>query len=379
MVAHLRAEFVAPRHDKGHPDAALAQRRLAPALAAAERVGAVEPLARRAGVRRRAVVARNDDYRIFPDAEPFEFGDQPAYLAVEVGDHRGIGRPRPPRGEITLALDGLFVAEFTHVVLYVGIGRLHRAVGDRRRPHQEERPLLVGIHEFEHLVVHGVGAVCALRVFVVAARVVGVGPCVERRARRQQFVVEVDAPVVLPQEGRVVGVRLSLANAAVIGAEAHFIGRTLRRGASDAPFADHGRGVSGLLHDRAERRGAGFERSLSFERRIAQHCLVVPDVAPPFHLVVGADLSMAGVTPRQQAAACRRRERCRRVHVREADAEFAQGVDVGGLDLLLSVATEVAVACVVHQDEDHVGARSRVFRTPRCGQCGNGRQQCPGD
>ena len=98
MVAHLRAEFAAPRHDEGHPDTALAQRRLAPALAAAERVGAVEPLARRAGVRRRAVVARNDDYRIFPDAEPFEFGDQPAYLAVEVGDHRGIGRPRPPRG-----------------------------------------------------------------------------------------------------------------------------------------------------------------------------------------------------------------------------------------------------------------------------------------
>ena len=82
MVAHLRAEFAAPRHDEGHPDTALAQRRLAPALAAAERVGAVEPLARRAGVRRRAVVARNDDYRIFPDAEPFEFGDQPAYLAA---------------------------------------------------------------------------------------------------------------------------------------------------------------------------------------------------------------------------------------------------------------------------------------------------------
>ena len=39
---------------------------------------------------------------------------------------------------------------------------------------------------------------------------------------------------------------LPVANAAVIGAEAHFIGRTLRRGASDAPFADHGRGVSGL-------------------------------------------------------------------------------------------------------------------------------------
>lgn len=164
MVAYLRAEFAAPRHDEGHPDAALAQRRLAPALAAAERVGAVEPLARRAGVRRRAVVARQDDHRIFPDAEPFEFGDQPAYLAVEVGDHRCIGRPRPPRGEIALALDGLFVAEFTHVVLYVGIGRLHRAVGDRRRPHQEERPLLVGIHEPEHLVVHGIGAVCALRV-----------------------------------------------------------------------------------------------------------------------------------------------------------------------------------------------------------------------
>ena len=68
-----------------------------------------------------------------------------------------------------------------------------------------------------------------------------------------------------------------------------------------------------------------------------------------------------------------------RVHVREADAAFAQRVDVGSLDLLLPVATEVAVACVVHQDEDHVGTRSRIFRTSGCGQCGNCRKQCPGD
>ncbi len=101
-----------------------------------------------------------------------------------------------------------------------------------------------------------------------------------------------------------------------------------------------------------------------------------------FHLVVGADLSMARVTPRQQAAACRRRERCRRVHVREADAACCQRVDVGRFDARLAVTAEIAVAGVVHQDEDHVGfafgrlvARNGRQRGDGCGP----QDECAGE
>ena len=356
VSVHVRpVDAVAPRHDEGHPDAAFAQRRFAPSLAAAEGMRALEPFGRGAGVRRRPVVARDDDDRVVPDAQPLQFGHQPADLPVEIGDHRGVGGVRPARGEIPLAFDRRFVAELLDVVLHHLVGSLHRAVRDGRRPHQEEGPFAVFVHEAQHAVVHDVGAVRLLRIFVVAVRVERIGALVERRARGQQLVVQIDAAVVLPEERRIVAVRLSLADAAEIFVEAHLVGRTLGGGAADAPLADHRRAVAALPHHRAERRRARFERGLSFERRVAQHRFVVPHVAARGHLVVGADLGVARVHARQQAAAGGRRERSGRIHVGEADAACCQRVDVGRFDARLAVTAEIAVAGVVHQDEDHVG------------------------
>ena len=137
-----------------------------------------------------------------------------------------------------------------------------------------------------------------------------------------------------------------------------------------------------LPHHRAERRRARFERGLSFERRVAQHRFVVPHVAARGHLVVGADLGVSRVHARQQAAAGGRRERRGRIHVGEADAACCQRVDVGRFDARLAVTAEIAVAGVVHQDEDHIGlafgrlvARNGRQRGDGCGP----QDECAGE
>ena len=148
--------------------------------------------------------------------------------------------------------------------------------------------------------------------------------------------------------------RLTLADAAEIFVEAHFVGRAFARRASHAPFADHGRAVTGAFHFAAERRRSGAHRGLTFERRVAQHLGVVPYIAAMRHLVVGAYLRMSRVHARKQAAACRRRERCGRVHIRKADSTCGESVDVGRLGARLAVASEISVTGIVQKDEDHV-------------------------
>ena len=230
----------------------------------------------------------------------------------------------PTGGIVSPALDRTLVAELIDVITHVGVGSLHRAVRKRRGPHQEEGTIPVLANERQHPVVHQIGAVLRLRVLVVTVRVERVGALVERSSRSHEPVAEIEPPVVLPEERRVIGVCLPLANTSEVGVETHLTRCAFARRTPDAPLADHARGITGIPQHCAQCRSSGLHRSLALERRIAQHGLVVPNVTAPLHLVVGADVGVAAVTPRQQSATSRRGERSRSVHLCETDAACAQ-------------------------------------------------------
>ena len=72
------------------------------------------------------------------------------------------------------------------------------------------------------------------------------------------------------------------------------------------------------------------------------------------------DADVSGILTREYAGARRRADRASRIGVGEAYALARQGVDVGRLDLLLAVTTEMAVAQIVGHDEDNIRSlRSR--------------------
>ena len=83
-----------------------------------------------------------------------------------------------------------------------------------------------------------------------------------------------------------------------------------------------------------------------------------------FGLAIAADGGVAGVLAGHEAAARRRADGAAGVGLGEAHALGGQAVQVRREDVLLAVAAEVAVAEVVGQDEDDVGAR-RLSRARR--------------
>lgn len=312
-------------------------------------------------------------------AEPFELLDQQADLMIEVGDHRGVGGARIAAREVAFArVDGLFVAEFLHIVVDVGVGSRQSAVGDGRRPHQEELVVAVLAHERDDVVVQRIGAVDGAFETGVTLSFVGIGPLREFVAQLDGGVVEVLAAAVAVEEARVVVLRGALAEVTVEEIEAHRVGRALGVGGAESPFADHRGFVARVLQDGGEGRRAGLHRRLPFERGILLHGAEFPHVAAGGHLVVGADLRMPRVQSREQAAARGGRDRRGGVHVGEAYAAGGEAVDVGRFGFGLSVTAEVAVSGIVHQDEDDVGTFLPTFFLCRGCRFGQGRCGCHG-
>jgi hypothetical protein len=105
--------------------------------------------------------------------------------------------------------------------------------------------------------------------------------------------------------------------------------------ATDAPFAEHGGGVAGLLEHFGDGEVAGLQEF--------------------FVSLVAADAGVAGVEACHQRAAGRGADGAAGVDLGEAGTFGGHAVDVWRLDFLLAVAAEVAVAEIVGEDEDDVG------------------------
>jgi len=136
---------------------------------------------------------------------------------------------------------------------------------------------------------------------------------------------------------------------------------------AEPPFADHGGAVTGRLQDGADGRRSRQERTLTLEGGIA------PDISSFGHLIVVADITVAGVQPGQQRAAGGGADGAAAVVPGEAHPLGGDAVQMGGADLFLAVAAEFATAEVVGEDEDQVGRpRGGTARLQGCGTDGCG-------
>ncbi len=143
-------------------------------------------------------------------------------------------------------------------------------------------------------------------------------------------------------------VRDALAQVAEEVIEAHAVGLARTAGPAKAPLADRRRPIARGLQRRPDRDRAGLERALPLEAE------VVPHVAAEAHLVVVADVGVAGVLARQQRTPRGRTHGTAGIVRGEAHALGGEPVDVRRADLLLPVAAHLTHAEVIGQDVDDV-------------------------
>ena len=146
-----------------------------------------------------------------------------------------------------------------------------------------------------------------------------------------------------------------LAVEAVEIVKAHLARRGLASRISQAPLAHHRGRVTGLLHHLGKGRGTGEHRLLAFQRIVQEDGVPAQALRRNQPLVVGADLAVAHVLARHDAAARRGRQRGGRIHIGKHNTLRSQGIDVGGFNLFLAIAAQVAIAQIVEHQVDDVG------------------------
>ena len=87
----------------------------------------------------------------------------------------------------------------------------------------------------------------------------------------------------------------------------------------------------------------------------------------------GFDASALLISARQQAGARRRTNDTAGMEIGEVNAFGCQAVGLGGVAVLVPIATEAAVAHVVNHDDNNVRPRPFYFRYLRCS---NTARQC---
>ena len=137
--------------------------------------------------------------------------------------------------------------------------------------------------------------------------------------------------------------------------KAHLARRGLASRISQAPLAHHRGRVTGLLHHLGKGRRVRKHRLLAFQRIVQEDGVPSQALRRNQPLVIGADLAVAHVPARHDAAARRGRERGGRIHVGKQNSLRSQGVDIGGFNLFLTIAAQIAITQVIEHQIDDVG------------------------
>lgn len=321
VVGASRLHGTGPPRDGGHPNTALGEIPLDPAVAA---VG-VEIVGLVASFLVRTVVGGEDDEGVLGHAQ---FGDQVedlADIAVDVLDHGG--EPFLRLGPILLG-ELAEVGHFHALIagLVVGMGHVHGEI--------EEKGLLVLLpNEAESVLREEVGSVIYLLHRHPAARLrkLRVLPALPLRSH---FVLQLFHLAVADEELGIEIVSVPHVDVAEEMVEAYVVGIGEIVGSADAPLAHAGCGVTRLLEDR----GQGGLIRLDDDRLggIATH-----------HRA-------SHVPTREQNAAGRGAYRATRVELSETHTLRRHLVETRRLKCLLTEATEIAVTEVVGQDQDDV-------------------------
>ena len=321
MIAHAAGlNLTGPMGDERHADAAFIKVPLVPAQGAI----AVKKARFVTALIVRAVVAGEQHEGVVGNLQLVEQIEQLADAAVHAGHHAGKGGDRifhlGPMA--VLANEVLELRKLLTERRHILLGALHGGVRDGDGQVGEERFFGVVADELERLGMD---------------EVVRVGLAIEHHLL-----------IVVPQVFWIKGVSLPLAVVAV-----EFIPTLVHRiaagtGRAEAPFAEHPGRVAGFF----QQLGNGDE--ISRDRRL------------PFglHLAIAAHVSVPGVHTIKQAAPRGSAHGAAGIMLRELHSGSRHAIDVGCLEKLLPITTEVTIAGVINHDENKVGLLFRLKRQP---------------
>ena len=164
------------------------------------------------------------------------------------------------------------------------------------------------------------------------------------------------------QEVGIIGVGFKLADVAIIFVDAALVGRRSGVFVAASPFAKHTRGVAVLLEDFRQNLVVhiiGFLSCPAFGKISVATIEVGHILAAPVFLVA-AHVGVSAVLPSHERCARRSRHWTSGISLREAHAFGCHAVEIGGGDVFLTIASQVAIAHVVAHDVDDVGTLLRL-------------------
>src|SRR6185437_9855610 len=289
----------------------------------------------------RAVIAGENNDRAFVETKFLDERQDAANIAVHACNHGGIGRMRLALRKIAAIAGIRLFREFSRVFLQRIRRHLQGQMRHRRRVIQKERAILVGTHEVERFRADEVGSVILAGETRVAGGIVGVGVGGQFLMSRELRIVQLDLLVVVPEMRRIIVVGDSLTVVAEPAVETLFKRSAAAANRSQSPLAETAQRVPLLLEQQRQLQRTGGNRRLSFRK--------------PLGLAIIADVGVPRMLAGHQHAARRRADIVTRVVGREAHSLTGQAIKVRRLDLLLPIATEIAVAEIVGNEEDDIG------------------------
>ena len=351
MVVHRTCRHpTRPTGDEGDADAAL----VALALQATELPVAAEEGRVGTAFLVRAVVAGEDDQRVLVQPLLPQLGQHLAHVCVQTRDHRrelGVGMLRGVVAGAFLAAPRVVAEETTLVALQQGVLGLHQ-LGVRKRVGEdaEERTTAVlTVEPLQRLPVNQVGGVLrTLAVITAEHRVTDV--LVHHHTDSGRIPQRTAVAV---QEVGVVQVRLELADVAVELVDAPLLGCRDRTFVAARPLAEHAGGVALVLQNLGQDDMAGVIRMLAHDTVVTVLAVHHDGSVPPV-LLVAPHLAMAGMLAGHEAGTRRGADRTAGVGLREPHPFLRHTVDVGRMDIGLSVTAQVAITHVVAHDINNV-------------------------
>ena len=319
-----------------------------------------------------AVVAAEDDQRVLSQALLLQLGQNLAHIGIQPGNHAGEVGVRVFHRVVARAFapaPGLVGEELFLVPLQDGVfGLCQFGVGQGVGEDAAERlRAVLAVQPPEGPPVDEVGGVLRAVAVVVAEH--GVADVLFQYLAHHGGVAHGTAEAV--EEVGIIEVGLILADVAVV-----LVHAALVRGGDGAlvaagPLAEHAGGVSVAFHHFGQDDVARVIGLLARDGVVfvpAVHHLPLPV------FLVAAHVSVAGVLSGHQGGARRCADRASGIGLGEEHALLGHTVEVGGPDVLLSVAAQVAVAHVIAEDEEDVGLCVLVFVRRvgiHCAGCGD--------
>ena len=346
MIRGLPAgNFSGPVGNHGNSNTAFVDVAFGPASLTFEGSGAVKKGRVASPIECRSIVAGKKNQGVFEKAEPLQSGDQDANTLVQVGNHGSVSRTRGPVREITpIAQVGVLRAEFLLVVFHPLVWGLERDMGNGGGEVEKERSILIILNESDRFVEHQFGGILLERKKRITFGIMRVRTFLKLCSRNDQFIVQPVLFLVFPQVFRVERMSLSLAIIAIKKVKSLFIGYAFGQGRSQAPLADNGGFVSHRFQQCANGNGAGEKRTLTLQVGIFHHLGVVPGISPFTPFIIAANAGITGMFPGQEDATRRRTNGRAGIVLSETHSLSGQFVDVGSLDLLLSITAQFPVA-----------------------------------